>query len=164
MMTKPEVNSLSPHSAYKPSSVSWLEKVPEHWEVTKLRHILTSAAERNRPDLPLLSVVREKGVILRDLDNPEDNHNIVPEDLTNYKVVHQGQFAMNKMKAWQGSYGVSPCGARPCRPKPRQGSPYPSGSTPRSCSRSRSRLISETASSRSAEGCKFARFVLTGLG
>ena len=109
MMTKPEVNSLSPHSAYKPSSVSWLEKVPEHWEVTKLRHILTSAAERNRPDLPLLSVVREKGVILRDLDNPEDNHNIVPEDLTNYKVVHQGQFAMNKMKAWQGSYGVSPC-------------------------------------------------------
>ena len=60
MMTKPEVNSLSPHSAYKPSSVSWLEKVPEHWEVTKLRHILTSAAERNRPDLPLLSVVREK--------------------------------------------------------------------------------------------------------
>ena len=109
MMTKPEVNSLSPHLAYKPSSVSWLEKVPEHWEVTKLRHILTSAAERNRPDLPLLSVVREKGVILRDLDNPEDNHNIVPEDLTNYKVVHQGQFAMNKMKAWQGSYGVSPC-------------------------------------------------------
>ena len=109
MMRKPEVNSLSPHSAYKPSSVSWLEKVPEHWEVTKLRHILTSAAERNRPDLPLLSVVREKGVILRDLDNPEDNHNIVPEDLTNYKVVHQGQFAMNKMKAWQGSYGVSPC-------------------------------------------------------
>ena len=77
--------------------------------MTKLRHILTSAAERNRPDLPLLSVVREKGVILRDLDNPEDNHNIVPEDLTNYKVVHQGQFAMNKMKAWQGSYGVSPC-------------------------------------------------------
>ena len=77
--------------------------------MTKLRHILTSAAERNRPDLPLLSVVREKGVILRDLDNPEDNHNIVPEDLTNYKVVHQGQFVMNKMKAWQGSYGVSPC-------------------------------------------------------
>ena len=42
---------------------------------------------------------------------------------------------------------------------------YPSGSTPRSSSSSRSRLISETASgSMSAEGCKFARFVLTGLG
>ena len=38
-------------------------------------------------------------------------------------------------------------------------------STPRSNSSPRSRLISETASgSMSAEGCKFARFVLTGLG
>ena len=80
-------------------------------------------------------------------------------------IVHQGQFAMNKMKAWQGSYGVSPCGARPCRPKPRQGSPYPSGSTPRSNSIPRSRLISVTASgSTSAEECKFAPFALAGVG
>jgi type I restriction enzyme S subunit len=28
--------------------------------------------------------------------------------LSNYKVVRSGQFAMNKMKAWQGSFGVSP--------------------------------------------------------
>ena len=56
-------------------------------------------------------------------------------------------------------------GARPCRPKPRQGSPYPSGSTPRSNSIPRSRLISETASgSMSAEGCKFAPFPLAGRG
>ena len=37
----------------------------------------------------------------------DENHNFIPDDLTNYKVVHKGQFAMNKMKAWQGSYGVS---------------------------------------------------------
>ena len=35
------------------------------------------------------------------------NHNFIPDDLTNYKVVKRFQFAMNKMKAWQGSYGVS---------------------------------------------------------
>ena len=51
--------------------------------------------------------MREKGVIVRDIANKDENHNVVPEDLTNYKVVNKSQFAMNKMKAWQGSYGVS---------------------------------------------------------
>ena len=86
----------------------WLGQMPEHWKVIRLRNILKSKAERDRPDLPLLSVVREKGVILRDSEDSEENHNVIPEDLSNYKVVREGQFAMNKMKAWQGSYGVSP--------------------------------------------------------
>ena len=98
---------LKPYSAYKDSGVPWLGEVPAHWEVYKLRSILTGATERNRLDLPLLSVVRERGVILRDVTNMDENHNFIPDDLTHYKVVHKGQFAMNKMKAWQGSYGVS---------------------------------------------------------
>ena len=46
-------------------------------------------------------------MILRDVTNLEENHNFIPDDLNNYKVVKNGQFVMNKMKAWQGSYGVS---------------------------------------------------------
>ena len=48
-----------------------------------------------------------RGVILRDIADFEVNHNFIPDDLSNYKVVQRKQFAMNKMKAWQGSYGVS---------------------------------------------------------
>ena len=95
------------YSSYKPSGVEWLGDVPAHWEVKKLRSVLTEVTERNQPDWPLLSVVRERGVILRDVTGMDENHNFIPDDLTNYKVVHKGQFAMNKMKAWQGSYGVS---------------------------------------------------------
>ncbi|MHB1344045.1 MAG: restriction endonuclease subunit S [Thermoleophilia bacterium] len=102
------IADLKPYPAYKGSGVTWLEEVPEHWEVRKLRHILKRRTERNRLDLPLLSVVREKGVILRDTTSADENHNFIPDDLSNYKVVRAGQFAMNKMKAWQGSYGVSP--------------------------------------------------------
>ena len=100
-------SAFSSYPAYKTSDVPWLGAVPEHWEVRKLRSILAETTERDRPDWPLLSVVRERGVILRDVTNKDENHNYVPDDLTNYKVVHRGQFAMNKMKAWQGSYGVS---------------------------------------------------------
>ena len=99
--------ALKPYPDYTNSGVEWLGKVPAHWEVLKLRHVLRRHTERERPDLPLLSVVREQGVILRDTTSTDENHNYIPDDLSNYKVVRAGQFAMNKMKAWQGSYGVS---------------------------------------------------------
>lgn len=98
---------IDPDVKLKPSGVEWIGDIPEHWEVIKLRNLLKPVSSRNRPDLPLLSVVREKGVIVRDVDDLEENHNFIPDDLSNYKVVLKGQFAMNKMKAWQGSYGVS---------------------------------------------------------
>ena len=95
------------YPAYIPSGIEWVGDVPAHWEHRKLRSILHRTNERDRHDLPLLSVVRERGVIPRDVTYSDDNHNVIPENLSNYKVVHTGQLAMNKMKAWQGSYGVS---------------------------------------------------------
>lgn len=95
------------YSAYKDSGVEWLGEIPKHWTSERIATILDNVAERNRADLPLLSITREKGVILRDMDNEEENHNFIPDDLTNYKVLRKGQFGMNKMKAWQGSYGIS---------------------------------------------------------
>jgi len=95
------------YPAMKDSGVPWLGDVPVHWEVGKLRHLLRRVTERNRPDLPLLSVVREKGVIQRDTTSKDENRNFIPDDLSNYKVARAGQFVMNKMKAWQGSYGIS---------------------------------------------------------
>ena len=101
------ITDLKQYLSMRDSGVPWLGRMPKHWKVLQLRQVLRRHAERDRPDLPLLSVVREKGVIPRDTTNAGDNHNFIPDDLSNYKVVRVGQFAMNKMKAWQGSYGVS---------------------------------------------------------
>lgn len=98
---------LVPDVALKDSGVKWLGDIPAHWNTIKLRQILHPVSVKNHPELPLLSVVRERGVIIRDVDDKEANHNYVPDDLSGYKMVKKGQFAMNKMKAWQGSYGVS---------------------------------------------------------
>lgn len=91
----------------KYSGVKWLGDIPAHWTTIKLRQLLSSVSEKNHPELPLLSVVREQGVIVRDVDDKEANHNYIPDDLSDYKMVKKGQFVMNKMKAWQGSYGIS---------------------------------------------------------
>lgn len=89
------------------NTLAWIGVVPDGWQVVKLRQILSPFSERNHSDMPLLSVVREKGVIVRNVADKEENHNYVPEDLSGYKLVKKGQFAINKMKAWQGSYSVS---------------------------------------------------------
>lgn len=95
------------HDSYKNSGVKWLEEIPTNWQVKKLGTILKSVSVKNNPDKPLLSITREKGVILRDLEDDTENHNFIPDDLSGYKLIRKGQFGMNKMKAWQGSYGVS---------------------------------------------------------
>lgn len=101
------IKGLNKYAEMKYSGVNWLGDVPESWRIVKLRQILHSVSEKNHPELPLLSVVREKGVIVRDVDDIESNHNYIPDDLSNYKVVRENQFVINKMKSWQGSYGVS---------------------------------------------------------
>ena len=97
-----------PHyESYKDTDFVWIGKVPEKWEVTKLGACLKPVSIKNKPEYPLLSITRELGVIERDRENQDSNHNFIPDDLSGYKVLRNGQFGMNKMKAWQGSYGVS---------------------------------------------------------
>lgn len=95
------------YSLYKDSGVSWIGDIPEHWEVKQLRSFLTLFSEKGHGDAQLLSVTREQGVIERDKEDKEENHNFVPDDLSGYKYIEKGDFAINKMKAWQGSYAVS---------------------------------------------------------
>lgn len=92
---------------YKDSGISWLGQIPEHWEVKQLRSFLKLFSEKGHGDSQLLSVTREQGVIQRDVESKEENHNYIPEDLSGYKYIEKGDFVINKMKAWQGSYAVS---------------------------------------------------------
>lgn len=91
----------------KDSGVKWIGMIPEHWKVRNLRAYLKLYSEKNHSDKQLLSVTREMGVIIRNTESKEENHNYIPDDLSGYKLVQEGDFVINKMKSWQGSYGVS---------------------------------------------------------
>lgn len=107
LIHKAVTRGLNPDASLKPSGVDWIGDIPEHWSLTKLRQCLEPVSVKNKPGLQLLSITREEGLIIRDVDDLESNHNFIPDDLSGYKVIREGQFGMNKMKAWQGSYGVS---------------------------------------------------------
>lgn len=93
------------YESYKPSGARWLGNVPTHWDVQPLRAVTSLKSDKNRPDLPVLSVYREYGVILK--DSRDDNRNATSLDTSTYKVVKPGDLVVNKMKAWQGSMGIS---------------------------------------------------------
>jgi len=92
---------------YRPSGDKWIGHIPVHWRSTSLGVISKRKSIRNRSDLPLLSVLREKGVVLRTSLSQEENYNFVPDDLSNYQVTSEGDLVVNKMKAWQGSVGIA---------------------------------------------------------
>lgn len=95
------------YNEYKDTGIDWLPKLPSHWKLEQLRKYISLVSIKGHPEKQLLSVTREQGVIVRDTESKEENHNFIPEDLSGYKYVQKGQFVINKMKSWQGSYGVS---------------------------------------------------------
>lgn len=89
----------------KESGIPWIGKIPENWKVEKLKYHFVRHEPRNPGNQRILSVYREYGVIPK--DSRDDNHNVTSEDTSKYKYVKKGNLVINKMKAWQGSMGVS---------------------------------------------------------
>lgn len=96
---------LRPYHRYQESGHPWLGSVPAHWTRLPLHSLTRSRSEFGRPELPLLSVYREYGVVLR--GSRDGNNNPEGMDLSRYKAVAPGDLVLNKMKTWQGSLGVA---------------------------------------------------------
>ena len=96
---------LDPAVPMKDSGVEWLGKAPAHWQPKKIKYLFRFAKRQNHPSLTVLSVYRDFGVVEK--TSRDDNHNKTPEDLASYQLVNPGDLVINKMKAWQGSLGIS---------------------------------------------------------
>lgn len=78
---------------------------PERWTTTRLGWLFQPVSDRGHGDARVLSVYRDFGVIPK--DSRTDNFNRTPESLSHYQLVQRGDLVVNRMKAWQGSLGVS---------------------------------------------------------
>lgn len=96
---------VDPTAPLKDTGVEWLGEVPEHWRIVPIGALFQFVKRQDGSDLEVLSVYRDHGVIEKSSRN--DNHNVTPADLSNYQTVLKGDLVINKMKAWQGSLGIS---------------------------------------------------------
>ncbi|HYD70736.1 restriction endonuclease subunit S [Azospirillum sp.] len=93
------------YADYKDSGVEWLGEVPGHWTLTPIKALYRFVKRQDNVDAPVLSVYREYGVVQK--SSRTDNNNKTPDDLSLYQTVLEGDLVVNKMKAWQGSLGIS---------------------------------------------------------
>ena len=97
---------LNPHVKMKATNIPWLKEIPEHWEVKPIRAILRENTDKTETgDEELLSLSQYTGI-----SRKKDAAKIgmfEAESTVGYKKVHPGQFVMNIMLAWNGSYAVS---------------------------------------------------------
>ncbi|MFF9489081.1 restriction endonuclease subunit S [Streptomyces sp. NPDC014676] len=70
-----------------------------------LRYVLRPTERTGFETSQVLSVYRDHGVVPK--SSRSDNYNKTPIDLSRYQLVQAGDLVVNKMKAWQGSLGVS---------------------------------------------------------
>lgn len=95
----------SKYPSYRDSGIEWLGKVPLEWDIKPFWTLYKRDKKTGYPNEILLSVYRDYGVIQK--SSRDDNNNKASEDLSAYQLVNPSDLAMNKMKAWQGSLGVS---------------------------------------------------------
>lgn len=89
----------------KDSKLPWIGYIPSHWKIVRIKYLLENVSEKNHPNAMVLSLYRDYGILPK--DSRDDNHNVTSLDTASYKFVRSGQLVINKMKAWQGSLGVS---------------------------------------------------------
>ena len=99
---------LKPYPTYKSSGVEWLGEVPAHWEVRRLKYLLSECATRSVDGSEqLLSVSQYTGVTQRKQAEGKDEVDTRAESLVGYKCVEFNDLVVNIMLAWNGSMGVS---------------------------------------------------------
>ncbi|HCO27018.1 MAG TPA: restriction endonuclease [Gimesia maris] len=87
------------------TGIKWLGAIPKHWSLRRFKQLFRQQKRQGFPELEVLSVYREFGVIIK--ASRDDNHNATPENLSVYQLVEKDDLVINKMKAWQGSLGIS---------------------------------------------------------
>ena len=97
---------LNPDAKMKDSGISWIGEIPEHWEVCRMKRVFSEAKEKTiSEEGTLLSLSQYTGITLK--DDAKKVGMFEAESTIGYNVVHPGQFVMNIMLAWNGSYAVS---------------------------------------------------------
>ena len=86
------------------SGESWLGKVPEHWELRRMKSWFIERSVKNHPHLPLLAATQSRGVVTKEEYGLRTV--IAQTGLENLKVVEPGDFVIS-LRSFEGGIEVS---------------------------------------------------------
>jgi type I restriction enzyme, S subunit len=99
---------LKPYPEARTITLPWLQTLPPHWDVRRIKTLLREYDSRTKTgEERLLSLRMREGIV----DHLESGGKPVrPTDLIGYKVVEPGVLIMNRMRASSGLFGVASTG------------------------------------------------------
>jgi type I restriction enzyme S subunit len=107
LITRAVTRGLDPVVRLRDFGIPWLGAIPKHWGTERVAFAFRERDERGEPELPLLEVSINAGVIRREFS--EERIENVAADFNTYKVARTGDIVFNKMRMWQGAVGAAPC-------------------------------------------------------
>jgi type I restriction enzyme S subunit len=89
---------------FKKTNLEWVEKIPSHWEVKRLKYVF-QILKRIVGELghKVLSIT-QKGIKVKDVESGEGQLSM---DYSKYQIVEKGDFAMNHMDLLTGYVDIS---------------------------------------------------------
>jgi type I restriction enzyme S subunit len=95
---------VEPNAHLKPSGISWLGDIPEHWEARRAKHLFREVDDRSTTGTEvLLSLRMYQGLVPH---NDVSKIPITTQALVGFKKVKGGQIVMNRMRAAIGMFGL----------------------------------------------------------
>lgn len=99
---------MTKHYQYLDVSERWVDKIPSHWELLRLKRILQIRKEKNNPIVTdfILSLTASQGVVPV-TEKEGVGGNKPKNDLTKYSIARKNDLLVNCMNVVAGSAGVS---------------------------------------------------------
>lgn len=94
------------YESYKPSGISWIGEIPSHWEEIRMKRIFSESEEKTVSEGGCLLSLSQYTGITPKIEGQKKGM-FEAESTIGYNIVHKGQFVMNIMLAWNGSYALS---------------------------------------------------------
>ena len=97
------IADLKPYAEYKESGLTWLGKVPTHWQIARSKRLFTPRKELARPDDVQLSATQAYGVIAQSLYEERSGYRVVKISmhLDKRRHVEADDFVIS-MRSFQG--------------------------------------------------------------
>ncbi len=107
IITETVTKGLDKYISLKDSGIEWIGKIPQHWDLKRLKNVLN---ERNEKNIPIqtterLSLSIGLGVTL--YSEKTTNLDRFKDDFTQYKLARENDLVMNSMNVIVGAVGLS---------------------------------------------------------
>jgi len=98
------MSGYKPYTKYKDSGVVWLGKIPDHWQLRRLKYVF-KIQKRIAGELghSVLSIT-QRGIMKKDIESGAGQ---LAQDYSKYQFIYPGEFAMNHMDLITGYVDLS---------------------------------------------------------